>query len=72
MIPFSPRLGNQPRGSIFSTDSQGKLRRRHSLQDIDIIGGGKIRKFADSSDEEEKENEKEKGLKSFNRKSTVT
>lgn len=74
MIPFSPRLGNQPRGSIFSNDSQGKLRRRHSLEKIDIIGGGKVKKFADSSDEEErdKEKEKEKGPKSFNmsRKST--
>ncbi|VDK72767.1 unnamed protein product [Litomosoides sigmodontis] len=66
MIPFSPRLGNRHRGNIFSTDSQGKLRRRHSLQDIDIIGGGKVRKFADSSDEEEKESEKEEGPKSFN------
>ncbi|KAM3725145.1 Innexin-7 [Dirofilaria immitis] len=68
MVPFSPRLGNHPRGSIFSTDSQGKLRRRHSLEEIDIIGGGKIKKFADSSDDEEteKEKEKEKGPKSFN------
>ncbi|EJW83721.1 innexin family protein [Wuchereria bancrofti] len=68
IIPFSPRLGNHPRGSIFSTDSQGKPRRRHSLEEIDT--GCRVKKFADSSDEEEREKEKRpKSLTS--RKSTI-
>ncbi|VDN18157.1 unnamed protein product [Gongylonema pulchrum] len=61
IVPPSSRPANQPRGSIFSVSSQGKLRRRRSVEDIDIIGGGKIKKFADSSDEDEKEKSPKSG-----------
>lgn len=70
IILQSARPSNQQRGSIFSVSSQGKLRRRRSVEDIDLIGGGKIKRFADSSDEED---EKEKSPKSgpTSRKSSV-
>lgn len=65
MVPFSP-FRNQCRSNIFSSDSQSNLRRRHSLEKIDIIGGGRVKKFVDSSDEEKEEKEKENGPKNFN------
>ncbi|VDN07446.1 unnamed protein product [Thelazia callipaeda] len=66
IMPLSSRIANQPRGSVFSSSSDNKLRRRHSVEEVDIITGSKIKKFAESSDEEEKEKEK-----SLVRKSSV-